>query len=67
MIAEMVRQAVFYQQIPHAQSRVTDRVTLSLGVATYTGQFSQTLQLIKAADDALYQAKEKGRNRVEVA
>lgn len=67
MIAEMVRQAVFYQQIPHAQSRVADRVTLSLGVATYIGQFSQTLELIKAADDALYQAKEKGRNRVEVA
>ena len=66
MIAEMVRQAVFFQHIPHAQSRVADRVSLSLGVATYIGQFSQTHQLIKAADDALYQAKEKGRNRVEV-
>ena len=40
-------------------------VSLSLGVATYVGQFQNASQLIKSADDALYVAKSNGRNRVE--
>jgi two-component system cell cycle response regulator len=44
------------------------RVTVSLGVATYTGGGRYELNaLVKSADIALYHAKEKGRNRVEIA
>jgi diguanylate cyclase (GGDEF)-like protein len=43
-------------------------VTISLGVATSNKEMrSDVLSLVKAADSALYRAKENGRNRVEVA
>ncbi len=45
------------------------RVTLSLGVATYggKGRHYDVSALVKSADNALYAAKEKGRNSVEIA
>lgn len=64
--AEKIRQAVQMKKIPHQGSQVSEYVSLSLGVATYTGQFKSKNELIKAADDALYQAKKYGRNRVEI-
>ncbi len=64
-IAEQIRQAVLDCQIPHQGSKVADSVSLSLGLTTFLGQVSSTDELIKAADDALYRAKENGRNRVE--
>ncbi|HET7059461.1 MAG TPA: diguanylate cyclase [Nitrospiraceae bacterium] len=43
------------------------RLTLSLGVAGYaSGSIRTTEELVNAADQALYQAKTHGRNRVEV-
>jgi diguanylate cyclase (GGDEF)-like protein len=39
-------------------------VHISLGVASTAGQFSSLTKLIDAADHALYQAKQTGRNRV---
>lgn len=42
-------------------------VTLSVGVAISTGSEADCLALIQAADTALYQAKEGGRNRVMAA
>lgn len=67
LVAESIRQALFEQQIPHSGSKVAGYVSLSLGVATYNGQFRQSAEITKAADAALYVAKEQGRNRVEVA
>ena len=65
LIAENIRKAVYDRNIKHEGSKVTPCVTLSLGLATYTGQFKNQDEILKAADDALYRAKESGRNRVE--
>jgi diguanylate cyclase (GGDEF)-like protein len=42
-------------------------MTVSVGIATGCGQVDDTGELIAAADQALYQAKEAGRNRVELS
>jgi len=42
-------------------------VTLSIGAASLNGGESDSQRLIQAADAALYQAKQSGRNRVVVA
>ncbi len=66
-IAEKIRQAVAEQKIPHSGSDIAPNVTLSLGLATYTGQYKSAEEITIAADAALYRAKDKGRNRVESA
>ena len=42
-------------------------VTISLGVAIFPNNGKSVDELINAADKALYQAKEQGRNQVVVA
>lgn len=42
-------------------------VTISIGVAEPSTRYRQPEQVIKAADQALYRAKNNGRNRVELA
>ncbi|ALO47454.1 sensor domain-containing diguanylate cyclase [Pseudohongiella spirulinae] len=66
-LAEQCRRAVAGLQIPHPSSAVCDVVTISIGVCTMTdsGDVSETA-LIRAADQALYRAKQGGRNRVEI-
>ena len=54
--------------VEHARSgRSLDQVTLSLGVAVFPTHGTTTDILIRAADTALYRAKQNGRSRVEVA
>jgi two-component system, cell cycle response regulator len=62
-VAQLIRQEVQKLRIPHRSSLVADYVTMSLGIATKipTAQMSPKA-LIEAADIALYQAKEQGRN-----
>ena len=55
--------AVQGAQIPHAASPVSNIVTISLGVATgFPNAGDERGRLITLADDALYQAKHRGRN-----
>ena len=42
-------------------------VTVSIGIAEPSTRYRQPEQVIQAADQALYRAKHKGRNRVELA
>nr|WP_281378873.1 diguanylate cyclase [Paenibacillus phyllosphaerae] len=51
-------------KLPHEDSPVLDTVTVSIGAAFITPDqsLSQT-EVLELADQALYQAKEKGRNR----
>ena len=48
------------------KQRVDTRVTVSIGVAEPAGLEAPVEDVIQAADKALYRAKERGRNRVEV-
>jgi diguanylate cyclase (GGDEF)-like protein len=43
---------------------ITDRITVSIGVAMAPIQALEGISLLRIADDALYQAKTDGRNRV---
>jgi diguanylate cyclase (GGDEF)-like protein len=43
------------------------RITVSIGVAVFPDAGDNPQAVMKAADQALYRAKEKGRNRVELS
>ncbi|OYW36351.1 MAG: sensor domain-containing diguanylate cyclase [Hydrogenophilales bacterium 12-61-10] len=62
-IAERCRSLIFKEQIPHAQSPVSQILTVSLGVGTITPSHQDDpLAFIEAVDRRLYQAKQHGRN-----
>lgn len=60
-----IRQTIANTAIVHAG--VTLKVTISSGVAGYPAHAHGIDTLLKLADDALYEAKKGGRNRVNVA
>lgn len=64
-LAERIRQAVCDLNIPHADSAVAGHVTVSVGAASILpDRYSKPEQIVLAADEALYAAKQQGRNRV---
>jgi two-component system cell cycle response regulator len=64
--AERLRSCVSRDSIDTSEGMIA--VTISLGVAAGgKGQKLNEYRLVKAADTALYKAKENGRNRVEIA
>ncbi len=63
-VAEEVRTNVQTLQIPHELSKVSNYVSLSLGVATMVPEEGGCAEdIVAMADKALYKAKESGRNR----
>jgi diguanylate cyclase (GGDEF)-like protein len=64
-LPEQIRRDVLDLAIPHAGSTCALHVTVSVGVALARATSSRSLAgAIQAADEALYQAKREGRNRV---
>ena len=63
--AERIRLAVD-DKVFHGDQE-SGNVTVSVGIATQEGEDLSFKRLFKAADEALFLAKDRGRNRVEVA
>ncbi len=61
-LAERLRESVAVDALPGLPS--ADRVTLSIGLATWEGPEDTAERIISRADQALYHAKTQGRNRV---
>ncbi len=65
IIAESIKEAIANLAIPHQNSDVSSSVTLSMGIASQIPTKEQSLEiLISHADQALYTAKNQGRNQV---
>ncbi|MBO9411272.1 MULTISPECIES: diguanylate cyclase [unclassified Ruegeria] len=64
--AEQLRQAVEGITVRYGEKSLP-RITISVGVANYPAHGTMPQDLMRSADDALYEAKDKGRNQVQVA
>lgn len=67
-LANNLIKSLHQEKIPHKESSFSQYLTLSIGVASIIpSKNSNFLQLIKSADEGLYQSKNKGRNQVNCA
>ena len=62
-LAEKIRMAIAEYNFPHAAEQPLGMVTLSIGVATIAESTSEVNFLVRLADNAVYCAKNNGRNR----
>jgi diguanylate cyclase (GGDEF)-like protein len=63
-VARAIQEEVKQLKIPHERSEVSEYVTLSMGVtSTIPTQDLSVEDLVAAADEALYKAKKRGRDR----
>lgn len=62
---ERLRQTV--EQLTTEVNGENIKVTISIGVASWNNQYKNTEEWLKHADNALYQAKQKGRNQTVMA
>lgn len=63
--AEKLRRSVAEHHFPLQETQPGGNLTVSVGVATFPDDATTARELVDAADQALYRAKERGRNRVE--
>jgi two-component system cell cycle response regulator len=64
MVAERLRRRIAADPFAIQQGARTIPVTISIGVAAMRGKDDNAASILKRADQALYQAKRNGRNRV---
>ena len=62
MVAERLRKAIATSKVDVDKSQI--QFTASFGISEYSENTKSVEMLLKQADEALYQAKEQGRNRV---
>jgi diguanylate cyclase (GGDEF)-like protein/hemerythrin-like metal-binding protein/PAS domain S-box-containing protein len=67
-MAERIRRSIEELAIPHEDNPPAGCITISLGVVTRTApELVAPDKLINLADEALYRAKQTGRNRIELS
>ena len=64
--AEKLRIAIENLTVRYGE-KTLPKITMSIGLAQHNGQTQLPQDLLKLADEALYHAKDTGRNRVEIA
>jgi diguanylate cyclase (GGDEF)-like protein len=64
-IAERIVHRVATTHFPHGKSQPLGRVTISIGVSTFSKSVNSAETVIAAADRALYRAKSLGKDRIE--
>jgi diguanylate cyclase (GGDEF)-like protein len=64
LTADRIRQGVEKQHISAGSMKIS--VTISIGVSQYPDDGKNVEAIVRIADDALYQAKSDGRNRVTI-
>lgn len=66
-MAERLRKTIEATEFDGAETQPGGKVTVSIGVATFFEEQDKSWEdLVKRVDNALYRAKEEGRNRVSV-
>ena len=64
-VASNIHKSIERLAIPHERSDVADHVTISLGITVYRGEKGVSKDgLLNIADQALYRAKQLGRNQI---
>jgi diguanylate cyclase (GGDEF)-like protein len=63
-VASNIYKAIDRLEIPHAKSTVSSHVTISLGITVFRGEELSKEDLLSIADQALYRAKQLGRNQI---
>jgi diguanylate cyclase (GGDEF)-like protein len=65
--ADKLREMIAITDIAIPGTEVPVRVTVSGGLAMFPTHGQSTTELLRAADDALYESKRQGRNRIRLA
>jgi diguanylate cyclase (GGDEF)-like protein len=67
IVGEKIRAGIESYNFLHGEKQPMGRLTISGGVAAYPDCGSTSTEILQRADEALYQAKNGGRNRIVVA
>lgn len=65
-IAERIRRTVYQHDNESSHGQLPEKITISMGVFTTVQREAEAETCVQRADEAMYQAKAQGRNRVVV-
>ena len=64
LVAEKIRKTIEKEVFDNQEAQPGGTLTISIGVAEHSKEFNQVNEFVNTADEALYDAKETGRNKV---
>lgn len=65
-IGERIRTATLELSIPDKEYLLQEAITISVGIASFPGDANSATELVRMADEALYNAKRNRKNKVEL-